>query len=148
MRRSMLAVAIVSLAVLGCQAPAADSTAKEEPATIESVAGEGQLHRITLTQRAAQRLGIQSVAVARAAGAGSRVQIPYSSVIYDAEGNAWAYIEDGAPLVYVRHPITVDDIVKDAAGDYAILSEGPELGTAVVSVGVAELFGAEFEVGH
>ena len=55
---------------------------------------------------------------------------------------------DGAPRVFVRRSITVDDIVADAAGDYAILTEGPEPGSFVVSVGVAELYGAEFEVGH
>ena len=33
-------------------------------------------------------------------------------------------------------------------GDYAVLSDGPAAGTPVVSVGVAELFGAEFDVGH
>jgi hypothetical protein len=42
----------------------------------------------------------------------------------------------------------VDDVIVDPAGDYAILTEGPEPGTSVVTVGVAELFGAEFSVGH
>jgi hypothetical protein len=42
----------------------------------------------------------------------------------------------------------VDEIVADTAGDYAVLTEGPAEGETVVSVGVAELFGAEFEVGH
>ena len=40
------------------------------------------------------------------------------------------------------------DIVVHPAGDYAVLTDGPDPGSLVVSVGVAELFGAEFEVGH
>jgi hypothetical protein len=76
-----------------------------------------------------------------------RTRVPYSAVIYDAEGGAWAYVADGE-LSYVRHALTVDEIVADTAGDYAVLAEGPAEGETVVSVGVAELFGAEFEVGH
>lgn len=151
MGRSILGMALVamSLVATGCQAPAADTTTEEvEPASIELVPGQEELHRITLTERAAERLGIRTVEVARAAGPLDRSQIPYSSIIYDAQGDAWAYVADGAPLVFVRQAITVDDIVADPAGDYAILSEGPEPGTPVVTVGVAELFGAEFEVGH
>jgi hypothetical protein len=151
MRRSIAAVALitVSLALVGCRAATpATTSAKEKPATVELVAGQEKLHRITLTPRAAERLAIQTVEVAQAPGAGSRTKVPYSSIIYDAQGGAWAYVVDGAPLVFVRQAITVDDIVADAAGDYAILTMGPDPGRSVVSVGVAELFGAEFEVGH
>jgi hypothetical protein len=43
------------------------------------------------------------------------------------------------PLVFVRHAIVIDYI----EGDLAILSEGPDAETAVVTVGAAELYGAE-----
>jgi hypothetical protein len=151
MRRSITAVALVAIAValVGCRATTpATTAAKEKPATVELVAGQEKLHRITLTQKAAERLAIQTVEVAQATGSGARSKIPYSSIIYDAQGGAWAYVVDGAPLVFLRQSITVDDIVADAAGDYAILTKGPEPGRSVVSIGVAELFGAEFEVGH
>jgi multidrug efflux system membrane fusion protein len=44
----------------------------------------------------------------------------------------------------VRERITVDDIEDGRA----VLTDGPAVGTAVVSVGAAELYGTEFGVGH
>jgi hypothetical protein len=67
----------------------------------------------------------------------------YSAVIYGAHGETWVYTNP-EPLTYVRHPVTVD-YIEDGT---AFLSDGPASGTEVVSVGVTELFGAEFEVGH
>ena len=150
MRHSMLVAALVALSVglIACGSPAADpADTEEKPAVIEEIEGAENLHRITLTADAAQRLGIETIAVAPATASG-RTQVPYSSILYDAKGVAWAYVVDGAPLVFRRHAITVDDIVADPAGDYAVLTEGPEPGSLVVSVGVAELYGAEFQVGH
>lgn len=150
MRYSMVTVTLVavSLALIGCGSPTADPADQEEkPAVVEEIAGAENLHWITLTDRAAERLGIETVEVAPAEASG-RTQVPYSSILYDAEGDAWAYVVDGGPLVFRRHAITVGDIVADPAGDYAVLTEGPELGSLVVSVGVAELYGAEFQVGH
>jgi hypothetical protein len=69
--------------------------------------------------------------------------VPHSSLIYGAHGESWVYTSP-EPLTYVRHPVVVD-YVED---DLAVLSDGPAAGTEVVSVGVAELFGTEFEVGH
>jgi hypothetical protein len=57
-------------------------------------------------------------------------------------GAAWVYTAP-EPLVYVRHPIVVDYV----EGDRAVLSKGPPPGTAVVTVGVAELYGIEVGVG-
>ena len=39
-------------------------------------------------------------------------------------------------------------VVETIEGDNAILTEGPDLGTAVVTVGAAELMGAEHKYGH
>ncbi len=64
--------------------------------------------------------------------------VPYSSLLYDARGNTWVYISP-KPLMYVRHAIKVDFI----EGDNAVLTDGPAVGTKVVSVGAPELFGAE-----
>lgn len=69
--------------------------------------------------------------------------VPYSAVIYGAHGETWVYTSP-EPLTYVRHPVTVDYIESGTA----FLSDGPAAGTEIVSVGVTELFGAEFEVGH
>jgi hypothetical protein len=48
-----------------------------------------------------------------------------------------------APLTYVREPITVDYI----EGDMVVLVDGPAAGTEVVTVGVAELYGADTGIG-
>lgn len=78
------------------------------------------------------------------AGSGmQRTVIPYSSLIYDLNGDTWIYTNP-APLAFVRERVTVDYI----DGDNAVLTEGPSAGTAIVSVGVAELYGTEFGVGH
>jgi hypothetical protein len=45
---------------------------------------------------------------------------------------------------YTREPVTVEVI----EGDRAVLAAGPAAGTAVVSVGAAELYGTETGVGH
>jgi hypothetical protein len=68
--------------------------------------------------------------------------IPYSAVIYDLQGQTWIYTSP-EPLTFVRQSITVDYI----EGDIAVLSEGPPAGTAVVTVGVAELYGLDTGVG-
>jgi hypothetical protein len=148
MRRTLFSIIVAATFVAGCGTTAQTPTEEEHgPAVVEPVEGSEDLHRITLTEQAAERLGIETASVAAAPGAGGRTQVPYSAVIYDAEGAAWAYVTDGE-LSYVRHALTVDEIVADTAGDYAVLTEGPAEGETVVSVGVAELFGAEFEVGH
>ncbi|MGH8458762.1 MAG: hypothetical protein ACRESV_05375, partial [Nevskiales bacterium] len=64
--------------------------------------------------------------------------VPYSAVYYDAKGNAWVYV-NGTPLTYERQRIAVERVV----GDLAILSAGPSVGTPVVTVGAALLYGAE-----
>lgn len=64
--------------------------------------------------------------------------VPYAAVLYGVNGETWVYTNP-EPLVFVRSPITIDYI----DGDLAVLSEGPEAGTAVVTVGAAELFGTE-----
>ena len=71
-------------------------------------------------------------------GSETRKIIPYSAVIYDLSGQAWAYVNT-APRTYVRQPITIDY----SQGAQTVLKDGPPSGTQVVSVGAAELFGAE-----
>jgi hypothetical protein len=75
-------------------------------------------------------------------GGGERKTIPYSAVLYGFEGGgAWTYTRTG-PLTFVRAPITL----VSTEGDKAVLSEGPEPGTEVVTVGGEELLGTEFAI--
>ncbi|MFN0300073.1 MAG: hypothetical protein ACKVQU_06930 [Burkholderiales bacterium] len=64
--------------------------------------------------------------------------IPYSALYYDAKGVAWTYVNT-KPLVYERQRITVERI----AGDLAVLSDGPDVDTPIVTVGAALLYGTE-----
>lgn len=64
--------------------------------------------------------------------------VPYAAVIYGLQGETWVYTNP-EPLVFVRDPILVDYV----EGDVAVLLDGPTAGTAVVTVGGAELYGAE-----
>ena len=64
--------------------------------------------------------------------------VPYSAVYYDGKGAAWVYVNT-QPLTYERQRIEVERI----AGDLAVLSGGPPIGTPIVTVGAPMLFGAE-----
>ncbi len=63
-------------------------------------------------------------------------------MLYDEAGATWVFTNPKG-LEYVRASIVVDTIV----GDDARLKDGPPVGTRVVTVGVAELYGAEQGVG-
>jgi len=71
-----------------------------------------------------------------------RKLIPHAALLYDAHGDTWVYTNP-APLVFVRQHISVNYI----EGDRVVLFAGPPTGTAVVTVGAAELYGAETGVG-
>jgi hypothetical protein len=106
--------------------------------------------RLTLTQQAADRLAIQTVTVReskvtlpRGGKSATRKVIPYAAVLYDVNGDTWVYTMP-EPLTFVRHRVAIDYI----EGDRAVLSDGPPSGTAIVTVGGAELYGTEFGVGE
>jgi len=116
-----------------------------KPAHVEHLEGE-EVGRVTLTEKAAQRLGLALDAVRdqRVARSGAvRKVVPYGSILYDPTGRTWVYTSPDS-LVFVRREIVVDYI----EGDLAVLSDGPPAGTRVVTFGATELHGAEFEIGH
>lgn len=136
---------IAGLQLSACHREAAPA-AHVAPAHVEHIDGT-ELSRLTLTDKAMERLAIESSTVREMqmsrSGTSLRKVVPYSAVIYDANGRTWVYTRPEAQS-FVRHEIEVDYI----EGDVAVLVDGPPLGTEVVTVGVAELFGAEFEIGH
>jgi hypothetical protein len=129
---------IAGLHLTACHTTAS-KPAKVKPAHVEHVEGS-ELSRVTLTAKAAERLDIKTAVVQDVQ---RRKVVPYAAVLYDAHGETWVYTSP-EPLIFIRHRIVVDRI----EGDKAILADGPPAGTAVVTVGGAELFGAEFEIGH
>jgi len=141
--RRLLAVGIllVALPLAGCGQPAVDQ-AEEPAAVVEEIPGS-ELMRITLTARAAERLGIETAIVEQVVLAGgTRLAVPYAAVLYDSDGTTWAYVSH-EELVFVRERLVIDHV----AGDLAVLTEGPAPGTTVVTIGAAELYGAETGLG-
>jgi hypothetical protein len=103
---------------------------KVAPSSLEPIEGS-ELSKVILTEKAAERLGIETVTA-------SGNEVPYAAVIYDIEGNTWIYTNP-EPLTFVRAPIFIDRI----EGNTAILSESLASALNVVTLGVAELYGTE-----
>lgn len=72
-----------------------------------------------------------------------KLVVPYSAIIYDTKAQAWVYTSPAA-LTFVRQPVEIDFI----EGNKVVLVSGPALATPIVTVGVAELWGAEAGMGH
>lgn len=137
------ALLVAGLALSGCTAAPAAEAGGDSPATVEKVNGSGPA-RLTLTSDAAKRLDIQTAPVRETQVAQqARKVIPYSAVLYDPQGEAWTFTSPQA-LTFIRERITVDSVT----GNDAVLSVGPSVGTAVVTVGAAELYGAELGLGQ
>ncbi|HSE10823.1 MAG TPA: hypothetical protein VLB29_19325 [Nocardioidaceae bacterium] len=138
MRRKHAALAgLPTAAVLlltGCAAAVSDDYVIEnDPGHFE----DGMVH---LDDGAAERLGLETTTVVRN---GKGLEVPDTAVFVDPEGNWWVYTSP-EPDVYVREQI---DLEHQSDGR-SLFSSGPEAGTEVVTVGVAELYGVEAEVGH
>ena len=110
--------------------------AGEEPASVEPIKGTSY-NTIVLSMDAAERVGIETAKIGEKNG---RKVIPYDAVSYTPNGGTFTYTSPEA-LTFVRRPITVQTL----SNGEAILSHGPPAGTSVVTVGNAELFGAEYE---
>lgn len=146
---ALVSLTVTGLLASGCAETSESSeTSANEPATVEQVKGS-DLSRITLTKRAVERLALQTAAVhevtvpAPNGDETRRSAVPYGAVIYDPDGKTWVYTSP-EPRSYVRASVTVDFI----DGELAVLSDGPPVGTEVVSVAAAELYGAELGVDH
>lgn len=137
--RSKRAGAGMAVALLGLLGACSEASVAEEPepATVTEVS-EG-LAKITLTERAAERLGIETVPVEAAA---EGLALPYGALMYHYDGSTWTYVEV-EPLSYQRESVQVQSIEDGRA----VLSGGPAAGTPVVNVGAAELYGIEFGIG-
>src|SRR5690349_13961460 len=89
------AVMAVGLSFAGCAAPPAPTASiGVEPVKLEAV-GDTGVKKLTLTDKAVERLGITTVAVGAGAGGpatgGNRLVIPYSALLYLPDGTTVAY---------------------------------------------------------
>ena len=103
---------------------------KVAPSSLEPIEGS-ELSRVILTEKAAERIGVETVPV-------RGLVVPYSAVIYDIEGNTWIYTNP-APLTFVRAPIEISRI----DGDQVLLAQALESDAPIVTMGVIEIYGAE-----
>jgi hypothetical protein len=67
--------------------------------------------------------------------------MPYSALVYDTNGRAWAYTSP-EQLTFVRSRLTIERIEEQNV----FLLDGPPPGTRVVTVGAAELYGTELGI--
>ena len=126
------------LSACGAQLPVTGDEAK--PVQLDPIAGT-DLNRLTLTEQAADRLGLEMVPVrAEQVDGAEKLVVPYAALLYDPNGVTWVYVSV-EPLIFMRQAIVVDSI----QGDDVFLSEGPEAGANVVTLGATELFGSESE---
>ena len=135
----MTMVALIG-AVLALSSCRNDSVAeKYHPAKLDSTEVKG-IMRVTLDAKAAERIGLQTTSITEENG---RKVIPYGALMYDTKGNTWTFTGTG-PLSFVRQAVVVDNV----DGDKVMLADGPAVGTVIVTVGAAELMGAEHKYGH
>ena len=108
------------------------------PAKIEPVKGRDDVQLVTFTAEGARRVGLQTAPARRS---GRFEVVPYAALIYDAEGKTFVYRRTGE-LSFLREQVDVDRI----DGQRAFLSRGLAAGTTVVTVGAAQVYGAELDI--
>ncbi len=137
--RLIVAVMIIAAVQLAACQTQHETPDVEHPVEIIKMKGSN-LSRVTLSERAIQRLDLKTDQVRELGG---KKLVPFSSLIYDPQGQTWVYTSPH-PRTFLRHKVEVD-YIKDAI---VVLHDGPPVGAVVVSVAVAELYGAEFRIGH
>ena len=144
-RRRGCALALLfamALSLAACAKTSHDEDTIDEPAKVEKIQGT-ELNRLVLEESAVKRLGITTANVQELAPpVPGQTVVPYSALIYDANGAASVYTNT-EPRTYVRAPVTVAIVLDNSA----VLSQGPPLGTPIVTVGAAELFGIDAGIG-
>jgi hypothetical protein len=141
-RFNILAVAgaAVYFGVFCAPALTAETPVQSKPARVEATPGT-TLKKVTLTPKAAERLGVRIDEV-RVDLLGRRI-VPYSSVLYDLSGGTWVYVHVD-PMTFVREAVKIDTI----KGENVYLNDGPSPGSKVLAAGVPQVFGTEVGVGH
>jgi hypothetical protein len=135
----LIAASVVSLSACTEASSGYDyeTATHHEPAKLQPIKGT-DVQRVIFDAQGAKRVGLQTAPIRRN---GQGKIMPYAALIYDADGNTYTYTAP-EPLTFVRQEIDIDHL----DGDSVVLSAGPPAGTEVVTVGVDEVYGTEFEV--
>lgn len=134
--RAGAAFVMVGLALAGCK-EVPSNLVKSEPYELEAIKGT-DLNRVKLSDKTAARIDLQTV---RVRPYGKQKMVPHTALIYNPNGQVFVYTKPEL-RTYVRAPVTV----VRAVGDRVVLSKGPPVGTAIVTVGAAELLATEYEI--
>lgn len=127
------------IALVGC----GEEAAYEKVEPYELTATDEGINRVTLTERASERLQLETAPVANAVVDGrDQSTVPYAALIYDTEGGNWVYLQTDS-LTYTRVAVEVGHI----EGDTVYLTDAPDVGAEVAVTSVAELYGADTGVG-
>ena len=138
-RLRMIAVLGAGLLVLTATACRNGDTLEFEPPASKVAIDGTDRYRLVLTPNAVERLDIQTVPVEEN---GDQLSVTRDALILDTTGVFWVYINP-EPNTYERVEVSP---VREVDG-VALFSSGPALGTSVVFVGAAELYGEETGVG-
>ena len=130
-----LLAAALALPLAGCREEEESATAYE-PSSVE-LGGAGA-KVVTFTREAADRVDLQT---RTSIASGAKTVVDYAALIYDGKGVPWVY-EALQPLVFQRTAVVVDRI----EGDRVLLTGGLPAGRSVVTVGAAEVYGAELDI--
>jgi hypothetical protein len=115
------------------------------PVEVEKIGGS-EVNRVTMTEKALERIALKTDKVREelvSRSTSPRLVVPHSALIYDPNGQTWVYTSP-QPRTFVKQKVDVDYV----EGDLAVLRVGPPVGTVVVSTAAAEVYGADFGVGH
>src|SRR5262245_34405475 len=98
------------LPLAGCAKNEKAEEALESPAKIERPNGEDAPAKITLDKEAAERIDLKTATIEEIEAKGAKLKtMPYSALLYDKEGETWAYAIP-AEDTYTREKLKVDRI--------------------------------------
>jgi hypothetical protein len=138
MKARLAALLVCGVALAGCTEVESTTSEGYVPAKLHEVEGSEAV-QVTFTAEGAERTGLRTE---RVRPSGDHRVVPYAALIYDDQGKTFVYTAP-KPLSFVRAPVVVDRI----EGDRVLLSDGPAAGSQVVTVGAAEVYGSELEIG-
>jgi hypothetical protein len=129
------------LAITGCKEATPAAVTGYEPAQLELVSGT-DVKRVTFTEEGLRRIDLQTAPVRTIAG---HAAVPHAAIIYESDGTTIVYVAE-TQRSFMRRAV----VVRRVAGDWAFIRRGPSQGTSVVTVGAAQVHGAELEIagGH
>src|SRR5512145_2517589 len=90
-RLTLMGMMVCVLPLAACSQHDSHAAHTDHPAQVDKIEGS-ELSRVTLTEKAAERIGLETASVREQDLDGSlRQVVPYSSLIYDPKGRTWVY---------------------------------------------------------